>query len=377
MKRALSLLGAGALLGWTGLGLFAWFNVAERVTIVSSESADATPVDSPTVLALADEVNALHQDVRALASGFGENLTALHDALTSSMDEHAAATELRLAALRDEVGSRNDTSPLDELADLRRELAALRLSLERTSELPGGQLVPTALVAEEPAPAVEIAAVEPAPAEPVVAAEPVAAPAAPEKKGKKSFLAFKLPSDDFRFDERRSWAIVPNLSRVGFDAKTTLHDFTATTSTLSGELDVDLSHPDAAPHARFVAQAKSLNSGNGDRDEQMREHLAVDEHPEIVFELASFVPAELDLAAMKASGKARGKMTIRGVTQDVEMPVKVAVDDARRLCVEGEMMLDLERFSVPVPNKLGLISMEKEVKVWISLRLRVNPKTEG
>lgn len=371
MKRALSLLGAGALLGWTGLGLFAWFNVAERVTIVSSDSADATPVDSPTVLALADEVNALHQDVRALASGFGENLTALHDALTSSMDEHAAATELRLAALRDEVGSRNDTSPLDELADLRRELAALRLSLERTSELPGGQLVPTLLVAEEPAPVIEIAAVEPAPA------EPVAAPAAPEKKGKKSFLAFKLPSDDFRFDERRSWAIVPNLSRVGFDAKTTLHDFTATTSTLSGELDVDLSHPDVAPHARFVAQAKSLNSGNGDRDEQMREHLAVDEHPEIAFELASFVPAELDLAAMKASGKARGKMTIRGVTQDVEMPVKVAVDDARRLCVEGEMMLDLERFSVPVPNKLGLISMEKEVKVWISLRLRVNPKTEG
>lgn len=376
MKRALSFVGVGALLGWTGLGLFAWANVAERVTIVSSESADAAPADSPAVLALADEVNALHQDVRALASGFGENLTALHDALSSSIDEHAAAMELRMAALRDEVGSRPDTSPLDGLADLRRELAELRLSLERTTALPAGQPVPSAPVAAEPTPVAEVAALEPAPVEPVPA-EPVAAPAAPEKKGKKSFLAFKLPSDEFRFDERRTWALVPNLSRVGFDAKTTLHDFTATTSTLTGELEVDLSRPDDAPRARLVAQAKSLNSGNGDRDEQMREHLAVEEHPEIVFELASFVPAELDLAAMKASGKARGKMTIRGVTQEVEMPVKVAVDDARRLCVEGEMMLDLERFSVPVPNKLGLISMEKEVKVWISLRLRANPKTEG
>jgi hypothetical protein len=26
---------------------------------------------------------------------------------------------------------------------------------------------------------------------------------------------------------------------------------------------------------------------------------------------------------------------------------------------------------------LGLISMEKIVRVWISLRLRVNPRTEG
>lgn len=373
MKRALSFVGVGALLGWTGLGLFAWANVAERVTVVSSDSPDATPADSPAVLALADEVNALHQDVRALASGFGENLTALHDALASSIDEHAASMELRMAALRDEVGSRPDNSPLDGLADLRRELAQLRLSLERTSALPAGQPVPTTPVADEPAPTAEVAALEPAPVEPTPA-EPIAAP---EKKAKKSFLAFKLPSDEFRYDERRTWALVPNLSRVGFDAKTTLHDFTATTSTLTGELEVDLSRPDDAPRARLVAQAKTLVSGNGDRDEQMREHLAVEEHAEIVFELASFVPAELDLAAMKASGKARGKMTIRGVTQEVEMPVQVAVDDARRLCVEGEMMLDLERFSVPVPNKLGLISMDKDVKVWISLRLRANPKTEG
>ena len=146
---------------------------------------------------------------------------------------------------------------------------------------------------------------------------------------------------------------------------------------VAGELEADLSKPGEAPRARLVAQAKTLASGNADRDEAMREHLAVEEHPEIVFELQSFAPAELDLAAMKAAGKARGKMTIRGVTQEVEMPVQVTVDDARRLCVEGEMMLDLERFSVPVPNKLGLISMEKEVKVWISLRLRANPKTEG
>jgi len=376
MNRALTLAGSLALLAWTGLGLFAWAKVAERVTIVTSDSADATPPDSPGVLALADEVNALHQDVRALAGGFGESLTALHDALSSSLDEHAAATELRLSELRDEVGPRPDSFPRDGLADLRREVAELRLSLERNSALPAAQSVPSTPVAEEPAAVFEVAELPPGPTE-AAPAEPMAAPAVPEKKARKSFLAFKLPSDEFRFDERRTWALVPGLSRVGFDAKTTLHDFTATTSGVSGELEVDLSRPDDAPRTRLVAQAKTLVSGDDGRDEEMWERLAVEAHPEIVFELASFAPAELDLATMKASGKARGKMTIRGVTQEVEMPVKVAVDDARRLCVEGEMKLDLERFSVPVPNKLGLISMEKEVNVWISLRLRATPKGEG
>jgi len=375
MKRTLSIVGAAALLGWTGLGLVAWSSAIRRVTL--SEAESAAPADSPAVLALADEVNALHADVRALASGMGTNLEALHASLLETLDEHAAAAELRLAALRDEVGSRmTPPSPPDELADLRREIQELRRSLEHAASGSPAQFVPSSEpLAAEPARA-EPEAVAAAP-EGTPAAAPSAAPAEPEKKARKSFLAFKLPSDDFRFDERRSWALVPSLSRVGFDAKTTLHDFTAVTSSLTGELEVDLSRPGETPRARLVAQAKSLASGNGDRDEAMREHLAVEEHPEIVFELASFVPAELDLAAMKASGKARGKMTIRGVTQEVEMPVKVLVDDARRLCVEGEVMLDLERFQVPVPNKLGLISMEKEVRVWISLRLRVNPKTEG
>jgi polyisoprenoid-binding protein YceI len=366
MKRTLSIVGALALAGWTGLGLAAWTSAVRRVTV--SEAESAMPVDSPAVLALADEVNALHADVRALASGMGTNLEALHASLTEALDEHAAANELRLAALRDEVGSRPSSAPSGELADLRRELQELARSLERRASGSPAQFAPlTEVVAQETTPT------EPAP----IATVAEEAPAAPVKKEKKSFLAFKLPSDEFRIDERRSWALVPSLSRVGFDAKTTLHDFTATTSTVAGELEVDLSKPAEGPRARFVAEAKSLASGNGDRDEAMREHLAVDEHPEIVFELASFVPAELDLAAMKASGKARGKMTIRGVTQEVEMPVRVTVDDARRLCVDGEMTLDLERFHVPVPNKLGLITMDKEIKVWISLRLRANPKTEG
>lgn len=374
MKRTLALLGACALLAWTGLGLVAWGNVARRVTIHFQEDERDSGAPSE-LLALQDELGALHEDVRALARGFGESLQALNDGLLTSQDEHAAGLELRLAALRDEVGSRIPPSPSpDELADLLRELGTLRDALAASAR-PGSESQPVpspTSVAEEPHPveptAPQITAAAPAPSEAPV-------PAAP--KVRKSFLAFQLPSDDLRFDERRTWSILPALSRVGFDAKTTLHDFTATTSSLEGELEADLSRPSDAPRASVRVQAATLVSGDTERDEEMRERLAVAEHATLQFELERFEPAEIDAAAQRATGTAHGRMTVRGVTQTVAMPVKLSLDDAHRLCVEGQMTLDLTRFDVPVPNKLGLISMEKDVEVWISLRLRANPRSEG
>lgn len=373
MKRTLALLGACALLAWTGLGLVAWGNVARRVTIHFQEDERDSGAPSE-LLALQDELGALHEDVRALARGFGESLQALNDGLLASQDEHAAGLELRLAAWRDEVGSRIPPSPSpDELADLLRELEALRDALAASAR-PGSEPQPVpspTSVAEAPRPveptAPQVPSAQATPETPVLAAP----------KARKSFLAFQLPSDDLRFDERRTWSVLPALSRVGFDAKTTLHDFTATTSSLEGELEADLSRPSDAPRASVRAQAATLVSGNAERDEEMRERLAVAEHATLQFELERFEPAEIDVAAKRATGTAHGRMTVRGVTQVVAMPVTLSLDDAHRLCVEGQMTLDLTRFDVPVPNKLGLISMEKDVEVWISLRLRANPRSEG
>jgi len=373
VKRILMLIGAGALLAWTGLGVLAWQSVGQRVTVVTGEEA-AQDDQGARILALEDELGSLHQDVRALANAMGENLAALQEGLLAGQEEQAVEVQRRLAALRDEVGSKLDSPSSKELADLRRELRELRDSLrvgtapELAATPPAEELVPELEVVE-----LEVSEAVPPAMEP--AADPE--PAAEAPRAKRSFLAFKLPSDDFRFDERRSWTVLPSLSRIGFDAKTTLHDFTATTSTLQGSLEADLSHPDQGPRALLHVEAASLVSGNTDRDEAMREHLAVTDHPAIDFELTAFEPDAIELDHKKASGTAAGRMTIRGVTQDVRMPVRITLDDSRRLCVEGEMPLDLERFEVPVPHKLGLISMDKVVKVWISLRLRVDPRSEG
>jgi len=387
VKRILQLLGTGTLILWTGLGLVAWSNVARQLA-ADQGHAESYRENAARLLALGDELATLHQDVRALAGALGENLQALDEGLRAQQDEHAAELEHRLAALREQVDAR-PSFPTDALTDLLRELGALRDALA-ASAVPGSAAFPVVVAATgEPDDLGEMELLErgePSYGEPanspenaVERAEPAApvAPAAEAAKPRKSFLAFKLPSDDLRFDERRTWAILPALSRVGFDAKTTLHDFTAATTAVEGELEADLARAGEAPRARIRVQAASLASGDAGRDESMREHLSVERHPTLDFELTSFEAGTVDLEQRRATGRAHGRMTLRGVTQEVTMPVTLSIDEARRLCVEGQMSLDLTRFAVPVPSKLGVISMEKEVQVWISLRLRVQPRTEG
>jgi len=353
MRRALTVVGFLALLVWTGLGLFAWSSAARRVTIDFAED-EARERDAAELLVLKDELTALRQDVRALATALGENLQALQDAVLAAQAEHAAAFEREVAALREAVPAL--------------ELQPGAATSETTPAAPGPPSAPTSTAELSPTDA---------PSSPRTEGDPPAVPAGDGAKPRKSFLAFQLPSDDVRFDERRSWTVLPSLSRVGFDAKTTLHDFTATTSSVEGELEADLSHSDATPRASIRVRVATLDSGEAGRDEEMRRLLAVEQHATIEFELGRFEPGAIDAAALRASGTAHGRMTVRGVTQDVAMPVKLSIDDARRLLVEGEMTLDLTRFQVPLPNKLGLLTMEKDIRVWISLRLRANPRSRG
>jgi len=362
MKKLLTVAGALALLAWTGLGLFAWANVGERVHVTIEEGEAAARTD-PALAALADELAVLHADVRALAAALGPNLQGLHDELAAHVDERAAALERELVALKAELAAAPTPDVAHELAALRAELAA------HAGAAPAEPAPLASAPAPEPAATPEVAPVDPSP----VAAPP--APAEPAKK--KSFLAFQLPSDDFRFDERRVWSVLPSLSRVGFDGKSTLHDFTGATSRVEGELEVDPGRPSATPRGLVRVQAAALDTGNADRDAEMREHLAAAAHPEIVFELERFEPATVDAAAQKVAGTAHGKMTIRGVTRALSMPVRLAFDEARRMTLDGEASVHLPDYGVPVPSKLGVISMEDDVKVWIALKLRASARKDG
>src|SRR6185436_10140595 len=74
-----------------------------------------------------------------------------------------------------------------------------------------------------------------APSSAVVPSTAPSASSASSTPARKSFLAFH---------KTMRLEIVPSLSRVGFDAKSTLHDFSGTTSKVAGELTTCLARPE-------------------------------------------------------------------------------------------------------------------------------------
>lgn len=368
--RLLSAIGAGALLAFFVGGVVAWKLVGDGVNVMFSEGAG--PSTDPTAEAVAlleGDVASLREDLRGLTEALGRELGALYETLDASTTERAGTIERQLDAL---------ATRMDELLD-QRELT------ERVPETAG----PTALAPEpEPMPAEE-----PRTFEPVLATERVIA--APEHEGsatqttplevasrpqppKRSFLSFSLPSDSFDFDTRQRFEVVPSLSRVGFDGRSTIHDFTGATSAVSGELAVRLAQPNEHPRGEIRVRSAALDTGDPARDKGLREHLEVEAHPELRFLVSDFQAASIDAAGGRVTGTVRGEMTIHGISRPLAMPVEVTADDSHRLLIEGAADLSMTDYEVEVPSKLGLINMEETVRVWISIRARYcGPDTAG
>jgi polyisoprenoid-binding protein YceI len=387
----LSIVGVTALVACGAAGVAALLVVPQRVTlVVAEERADAARGPDPTELLRAD-VAQLREDLGALSSALGPQLQQLHDALDAADSERSAALRDGAQKLREGVAALDgrvaqlersvqnaDAERRSAAERVERSLESLVASARRVAEAPDATADTPADVAAPERTADATAGVEAPPNVEVAAVakvEAVEAPSAPEvpteaAAPKRAFLAFSLPSQAFSFQGRQRLAVVPSLSRVGFDAKSTLHDFSGVTQKVEGEFEVDLAAPQHACSGAVRAEAKSLDTGMADRDKGMRELLGASEHAQIAFVWTSFRDAKVDAAAQRVDGVAVGRLTIKGVEREVAMPVRVSVDASKRVAIEGEMKLALRDFGLEPPSQLGMISVENEMKVWIALRAR-------
>ncbi|MBK9385326.1 MAG: YceI family protein [Planctomycetes bacterium] len=410
MSKLLQVIGVLAILGFTGAGFGAWMLTKNQVHLTVEEGAgDRLSSVDPTA-ELADRFTALQSDLRGLAQTLGKNFELLDTAAAEREEEAASAREADLNATRAELArlEQSFAAQLERalaaererhataLGALQGELSALRAALaERpAAELAAGAATPPESAPSRPpseVPATELSqgaipagaetspvattpspeqgqAAPPQPSAAGESAEPAAPAGKPRKK--RSFVAFDLPSDSFRFEGRRTWEIVPSLSRVGFDAKSTLHDFTGATQKVAGNFTADLAEPQVEPQGAIRAEAAALNTGLPDRDTAMYEKLETSKHAAISFTVLGFRSTSSDLKAMKVAGVVRGRLGIRGVEKEIELPVRLAIDDARRLSVEGELVAKMSLWGIEPPSQLGMISVQDEVKIWIALRAR-------
>lgn len=354
--------------------------VKSRLQVVVSEAADAAPRGPDPLELLRADLAEVRSDLGAAQAALPEHLQTLHDALDSAGADRTAALKAELASLREQVAAvtaRLEASERKAAAALDQSQESLQRFATALNELSTAVAQGTAKAAELAQKPIELAAIPTAPIEvaPVEVTPAQVAPVPPPtpetaEPAKKGFLSFKVPEKCFRFDARQRLSVIPSLSRVGFDAKSTLHDFSGVTQKVEGELTVDLSKPGERPKGRIAVDAASLDTGLADRDEGMRELLESEKQKQLTFEWNAFEPSSVDPATQTVAGTARGKLTLRGVSRDVAMAVKVGVDASKRVTIDGETRILLTDFGIEPPSQLGMIEVENELKLWISLRTR-------
>lgn len=350
---------ARAILAWIGAGSIAaaclftlsgLLVVKDRVEITVAPSTDAASIDP--VQLLRDDVAALRSDFEQLAAalegGVGDLARTLHD----SARERSDAIERRLSTI--EVG-------LSQL-------------IERAHDVEKSNDRDLASAPARPAGASD----SPTAAATTPLAPPPILPAAPTSgEPAAGMLGFRLPGGRFEFDAAQRFQVLGSLSRVGFDAKSTLHDFTGAATGVTGEFSLNLADPAAGCHGWIEIDSGTLRTGVEGRDAEMRELLRTARAPAIRFELASLDPTEINEAARMVSGTAIGTMVIGGESRDVRVPVRLSVDESRRVTVDGEWPLVMSEFGITPPRQLGMISVEDGVRAWLAIRARaVGPAVE-
>ena len=112
--------------------------------------------------------------------------------------------------------------------------------------------------------------------------------------------------------------------------------------------------------------ARTMTTGIAVRDRQMRgEFLAADRFPTITFR-GTVVPRTRP-GALAFQAVLRGDLTIKDVTREVEIPLRVtALADS--YLAEGQVTVRLSEFRIPIPRFLVFVA---EDPVQISLKVRL------
>lgn len=113
------------------------------------------------------------------------------------------------------------------------------------------------------------------------------------------------------------------------------------------------------------ARVDSFDSGNGNRDADMRAATEAARFPSVTFKAAGRLP-RLPSAGETAEVVLQGELTFHGRTRPIEAPIRVRFDTEDRATVEGTFGISLEAFEVERPSLL-FVKVEDRVEITASL----------
>lgn len=145
-------------------------------------------------------------------------------------------------------------------------------------------------------------------------------------------------------------------SRVTFQAvgRPSLLKIKGEGATVKGRLEV----VDTKAQGRFEANLDQLSTGIDLRDEHMKDnYLQTKQHPTAVLEIDSLpLPAGWKPGNALSNAKFKGRLTLKGVTKDIEGVVNSKGED---LNTSAEFTISLNDFNVGVPKYMGITVADK------------------
>lgn len=159
-----------------------------------------------------------------------------------------------------------------------------------------------------------------------------------------------------------SFAPMKDRAVAGFDATSTLHDFRGWTKSVQGSLRFEKDRLEETAEARFVVDARTLDTNNPDRDAEMhQDFLETQKHPEFVFTLSEFRREDGGRFRMK------GVLEIHGRKKDVEATGSFELRRSGHLHAKGEMAAKMSDFGISPPVTALIIRVGDEIRVWFEL----------
>ncbi len=125
--------------------------------------------------------------------------------------------------------------------------------------------------------------------------------------------------------------------------------------------------PDGGVQAMVRARVDSFDSGNGNRDADMREVTEAARFPFVALKAVGALPRVASYPAT-VEITLRGELSFHGRTRPVEVPAKVRFESSERVAVESTFAVSLEAFEVQRPSLL-FVKVDDRLDVTVNLAL--------
>lgn len=187
-----------------------------------------------------------------------------------------------------------------------------------------------------------------------------------------------------------TWLVAPTGDALALDTKASLSRITFHIAHPAKEYDAQLldggadvvAHFDPADIAKtgvdVTIRVESFNSDNTRRDSHMLETLEGFLFPTITWKVQGVSGAEGAIAAGQYKLQAEGPLTVHGVTQNLKVPITMAVAANGNVDVRAEFSISLESFGIDRPT-LVFVPIADDVPIRVHMNFRAGmdlfPKT--